>query len=102
MKRILICLLLGFTYSFSYAQPAGKWSTSGNSTNTGDFLETTNNSSLNFKTNNIQQMNLNTTNTLKINNLSKTNSKILQTNTNDNLISLPTKKFKQILLNNKT
>lgn len=103
MKKIIITsTLFVFTLALSYAQSGQKWATGGNSNSTGDFIGTTNNFPLDFKTNNTLKMSLGTNGVLKINNLAGNGNRLLQVDATGNLIQLPQGSSNQYLSGNGT
>jgi hypothetical protein len=84
--KALLFILTVFLFTDSFAQSGIKWATAGNVASSGDFLGTTNNQPLVFKTNNIQWMRLSTTGTLQLNSMSGTGNRLLQTDASGNII----------------
>ncbi len=77
-----------------------KWSTAGNGISTGDFIGTTNNFPMIFRTNNTQKMVLGTNGILQLNNLSGTGNRLIQTDAAGNVISFPMGTSTQVLYGN--
>lgn len=101
MKKIL-CLFLTVYACEILAQSGQKWATNGNSASSGDFVGTTNNVPLVFKTNNASGMVLSTNGVLKINSLTGTGTRFLQSDAVGNLISFPMGNPSDVLFGNGT
>ena len=101
MKKQLT-LLYAIATTTTFAQGGPKWGTTGNATTTGDFLGTTNNFPLDFKTNNALRMQLSNTGILNINNLAGTGNRLLQTDANGNLLPFVMGTASQVLYGNGT
>ncbi len=100
MKKLLLISLLLTSIYHSYGQAGAKWATGGNSSSTGDFIGTTNNFPLIFKTNNTQKMVLSTTGVLQLNNLAGTGNRLLQTDASGNIIPFTMGTSSQVLYGN--
>ena len=81
-KTNVFTMLLSIISVSLLAQSGQKWATGGNSNSTGDFLGTTNNFPIDFKTNNVLRMSLGTNGVLRINNLAGIGSRLLQVDAN--------------------
>ena len=88
-KIILTSIVIVGSMISVYSQSGAKWATNGNTNATGDFLGTTNNFPLDFKTNNILRMSLGANGVLKLSALAGSNTRLLQVDANGNIISLP-------------
>ena len=102
MKKLLLTSLIFISTYYSYGQAGAKWATGGNSIGTGDFLGTTNNFPLLFKTNNAQKMQLSSSGVLQINNLIGTGNRLIQTDAGGNIISFAMGTSAQVLYGNGT
>lgn len=100
-KTILLTGIVMAAFS-AHSQSGQKWATSGNSNATGDFLGTTNNFPIDFKTNNVLRMSLGTTGVLKIGSLAGTGNRMLIADAGGNLVSLPAGKPTEMLTGNGT
>lgn len=85
----LIALLILILPLSLFAQSGAKWATGGNAVSPGDFLGTTNNQPLLFRTNGLQQMQLATTGVLQVNTLSGTGNGLVTTDPSGNLVRTP-------------
>lgn len=102
MHKLSLFSIFIFLGVFAIAQPAGKWSTGGNAISTGDFIGTTNNFPLDFRTNNNQVMSLDANGNLSLKNLIGSGHRILITDANGNISYLPQGSSGQFLLSNGT
>lgn len=101
-KTNVFTMLLSIISVSLLAQSGQKWATGGNSNSTGDFLGTTNNFPIDFKTNNVLRMSLGTNGVLRINNLAGIGSRLLQVDANGNIIQLSQGTANQFLAGNGT
>jgi hypothetical protein len=101
-KTILLVILILLIIRNSNAQSTNWWRTVGNPAVSGDFIGTTNNSALNFRTNNIQQMTLDANGNLKINSLIGTGNRIIMSSPTGQLIAIPQGSANQVLFGNGT
>ncbi|MCC6181315.1 MAG: hypothetical protein IT237_05730 [Bacteroidia bacterium] len=101
-KTIISSAFLILISTLTIAQSGQKWATGGNSNSTGDFLGTTNNFPLDFKTNNTLKMSLGTNGVLRINNLAGIGTRLLQVDASGNLVQLPQGSSNQYLSGNGT
>lgn len=99
MKKV-ISLFFAINSVLSFAQSGQKWATGGNNTSAGDFLGTSNNFQLDFKTNNVLRMSIGANGGVKINNLAGTGNRFLQTDANGNLVSFSSGLPTQVLYGN--
>lgn len=102
MRKLSLFSLFILLNVFAFAQPTGKWATSGNAITSGDFIGTTNNFPLDFRTNNNQVMSLDANGNLSLKNLIGSGNRILLTDANGNISSLPQGSSGQFLLSNGT
>lgn len=98
---IAFCLLFFSNVSIQ-AQSGAKWATGGNGIGAGEFIGTTNNYPLLFRTNNAQQMMLSTTGVLQLNNLNGSGNRLLQTDASGNIIPFNMGTSSQVLYGNGT
>ncbi|HXD93814.1 MAG TPA: hypothetical protein VNX01_11410 [Bacteroidia bacterium] len=98
-KQLLFALAL-MTSLLVTAQSGQKWATGLNSLSTGDALGSSNNMPLIFKTNNTQQMVLNTKGGLQLNSLIGSSNSVLFADANGNLFPLPLGGSSQVLFGN--
>ncbi len=100
-----ICLLVAISLLGSQhanAQAGAKWATGGNSSAAGDFLGTTNNFPLLFRTNNIQRMALDINGNMSINALAGIGNRLLMSSPTGQLIPLAQGTANQVLFGNGT
>ncbi|MBI2723134.1 MAG: hypothetical protein HYX39_13255, partial [Bacteroidetes bacterium] len=91
-----------FISAISLAQQGQKWATGGNANGTGDFLGTTNNFSIDFKTNNTLKMVLGTDGTLKLINLAGNGTRMLQTDASGKITAFSAGNATDVLYGNGT
>jgi cytoskeletal protein CcmA (bactofilin family) len=101
-KTLCTTLIVASSVLATYSQSGQKWATNGNLNSTGDFIGTTNNFPIDFKTNNVLRATLSNTGVFKINNLSGTTTRLLQTDASGNIIFLPQGTASQVLYGNGT
>jgi hypothetical protein len=101
-KSLFIISSLLLTTTLGFSQAGAKWATGGNSIGSGDFIGTTNNSPIDFRTNNLSRATLSAMGVFKINNLAGAGNRLVMTDALGNLISLPAGTANQVLLGNGT
>jgi len=90
MKKQIAILSLCLCTNLIYSQGGSdNWKTDGNIPQAGSFFGTTNNFPINFRVNNQQKMVLDVQGDLSMSNLAGTGSRVLMTDANGKLISLP-------------
>lgn len=98
MKKQIAILSLCLCTSLIYSQGGSdNWKTGGNIPQAGSFFGTTNNFPINFRVNNQQKMVLDAQGDLSMTNLAGTGSRVLMTDANGKLISLPAGNIGQFL-----
>ena len=80
-----------------FGQAGAKFATNGNALSAGDFLGSTNNQALIFKTNNQINATLNPSGVFQINNLAGTGNRFLQSDAMGNILAFPAGNASQVL-----
>jgi len=102
MKHLLSLIAALAISATSFSQGGQKWATSGNSTSSGDFLGTTNNQPLVFKTNNTIRGTFTSTGNFQLVNLQGTGNRLLQADANGNIIPFAMGNANEVLYGNGT
>lgn len=102
MKKFILLLSFTLALSVAHSQSGAKWSTGGDNISSGNFLGTTNNFPLIFKTNSTQWMTLGTNGVLNLNKLAGTGNRLLQTDASGNISVFPMATSNDVLYGNGT
>lgn len=89
MKNLILLFVFTLTVNSLFPQAGAKWATNGNIISSGEFIGTTNNFPLDFRTNNIQRMSLDLNGVLNLNSLSGVGQRVLLSTSTGNLMALP-------------
>ncbi|MBL7893798.1 MAG: hypothetical protein JNK50_00795 [Bacteroidia bacterium] len=101
MKKISTFLILIKSLAF-FSQSGAKWSTSGNGIGIGEFIGTTTNFPLDFRTNNAQRMSLGVNGVLNLNSLIGNGNRVLLADAYGNISALSQGNSNQYLSGNGT